>query len=127
METESAARTLSFQEYLGHLVQHELPKRGSRAVERRIKAAGFPAIYRLEEYDSKRMAKSTRSFSSSFTARLDRPWGGRGPERPARPREDASCDLERCGGLPRRATRSDSGRPTSSYWSSSRRARRRRS
>ena len=68
METEPAARSLSFEEYLEHLVEHELPKRGSRAVERRIKAAGFPAIYRLEEYDSKRMPKSTRSFSSSFIA-----------------------------------------------------------
>ena len=68
METEPAARSLSFEEYLEHLVEHELPKRDSRAVEGRIKAAGFPAIYRLEEYDSKRMAKSARSFSSSFIA-----------------------------------------------------------
>ncbi len=62
MESDPAARSLSFHEYLEHLVQHEIRTRESRAVERRIKAAGFPAIYRLEEYDFKRMPDLDQQF-----------------------------------------------------------------
>lgn len=45
----------SIQDHLEHLLTHELSTREVRAIERRIKAAGFPAIYRLEEYDFTRM------------------------------------------------------------------------
>lgn len=62
MESDPATRTLSFQDYLGHLIRHELRTRESRATERRIKAAGFPAISRLEEYDFKRMQDLDEQF-----------------------------------------------------------------
>ncbi len=42
-------------EYLEHLLSHELRTREQRAIEKRIKDAGFPAIQRLEEYDFVRM------------------------------------------------------------------------
>ncbi len=45
----------SVSEYLDHLLTHELTTREERAIERRIKAADFPEIHRLEEYDFSRM------------------------------------------------------------------------
>ena len=38
-------------EYLEQLLSHELSTREQRAIEKRIKDAGFPELQRLEEYD----------------------------------------------------------------------------
>ena len=55
LQSDPGAKGMSIQEYLEHLVNHELKTREARAIERRIRAADFPAICRLEDYDFKRM------------------------------------------------------------------------
>lgn len=55
LDDDPGVKGWSFDEYLEHLVSHELEVRDTRAVERRIKSAGFPAIYRLEDYDFRRV------------------------------------------------------------------------
>jgi DNA replication protein DnaC len=53
---------MTIDEYLAHLAAHELNVRRIRAIERRIRAAEFPTIYRLEDYDFSRMPGLDRQF-----------------------------------------------------------------
>lgn len=55
LQSDPGARKLTFEKMLDHLVWHELKVRETRAIERRIKAAGFPFFARLEDYDFNRM------------------------------------------------------------------------
>jgi DNA replication protein DnaC len=55
LQNDPGIRKLSFEKRLNHLVWHELKVRETRAIERRIKAAGFPFLARLEDYDFSRM------------------------------------------------------------------------
>jgi DNA replication protein DnaC len=55
LKDDPGVKAWSIEEYLEHLVSHELQVRQARAIENRIKAAGFPAIYRLEDYDFRRI------------------------------------------------------------------------
>jgi DNA replication protein DnaC len=55
LQTDPGAKKLGFEKRLDHLVWHELKVRETRAIERRIKAAGFPFLARLEDYNFSRM------------------------------------------------------------------------
>lgn len=52
---DPGAKGWRLEEYLEHLVEHELRTREARAVDKRIREACFPTIHRLEEYDFRRM------------------------------------------------------------------------
>lgn len=58
----------SLEQYLEHLVEHEVLTREARAVERRIKAAQFPELRRLEEYDFRRMPELDEKFIAELHA-----------------------------------------------------------
>ena len=62
IENDPGLRKQSFEEKLSHLVSHELATRRSRAIDRRTEDAGFPALYRLEDYDFKRMPSLDENF-----------------------------------------------------------------
>jgi len=55
LQSDPGAKKMTFEKMLNHLVWHELKVRETRAIERRIKAAGFPFWARLEDYDFGRM------------------------------------------------------------------------
>lgn len=55
LQTDPGAKKLGFEKMLDLLVWHELKVRETRAIERRIKAAGFPFLARLEDYNFSRM------------------------------------------------------------------------
>jgi len=55
LQSDPGAKRKSFEQVLEHLVWHELKIRETRAIERRIKAACFPFLARLEDYDFGRM------------------------------------------------------------------------
>lgn len=55
LESDPSAPTLSAMEFLKEVVLHELKTRDVRGIENRIRQAGFPEIYRLEEFDFKRV------------------------------------------------------------------------
>ena len=55
LQDDPGVQGWSVEEYFEHLVSHELQVREARAIERRIKAAGFPTIHRLEEYNFRRI------------------------------------------------------------------------
>lgn len=73
--TDPGSRGQSFVEYFEHLVSHELEVRKARAIERRIKTANFPEIYRLEDYDFARMPDLDKDF---VTELHDCEWIARG-------------------------------------------------
>ena len=60
---------------LDHLVEHEITTRQHRAIERRIRQAGFGQTHRLEEYDFTRMPDLDKKF---ITELHDCDWIGRG-------------------------------------------------
>lgn len=62
LESDPAATAMTIRQYLEHLVRHELATREARAIDRRITAAGFPAIYRLEDYNFARMPDLDRDL-----------------------------------------------------------------
>lgn len=55
IQEDPGAKRMGFLDLLDHLVWHEIKVRETRAIERRIKAAGFPFLARLEDYDFSRM------------------------------------------------------------------------
>lgn len=57
LKDDPARKRMGLEQQLEHLFSHELETRRARAVENRIKAANFPAQYRLEDYDFARMPK----------------------------------------------------------------------
>ena len=59
---DPGAKSWNVLEHLEHLVDYELAAREVRAIERRIKAAEFPWIVRLEDYDFARMPELDRDF-----------------------------------------------------------------
>ncbi len=59
---DPGAKSWSTLRYLEHLVDYEVATRDTRAIERRIKAAEFPWIVRLEDYDFGRMPDLDREF-----------------------------------------------------------------
>ncbi len=62
LEDDPAAEAMTIHQCLEHLAAHELSVRQTRAIERRIRAAQFPAIYRLEDYDFSRMPDLEKQF-----------------------------------------------------------------
>jgi DNA replication protein DnaC len=62
LQDDPGAQGMTIEQYLEHLTAHELNTRQIRAIERRIRAAEFPAIYRLEDYDFSRMPHLDKPF-----------------------------------------------------------------
>jgi len=56
LHKEPGARKWGFEKMLNHLIWHELGVREVRAIERRLKAAAFPFVASLEDYDFSRMS-----------------------------------------------------------------------
>jgi DNA replication protein DnaC len=62
LQDDPGAQGMTVEQYLEHLTAHELSTRRIRAIERRIRAADFPAIYRLEDYDFSRVPTLDKQF-----------------------------------------------------------------
>ncbi|MFQ5474143.1 MAG: ATP-binding protein, partial [Dehalococcoidia bacterium] len=62
LQGDRATKGWAFEDYLEHLVSHEVQTRESRAIENRMKKALYPAIHRLEEYDFRRMPELDEKF-----------------------------------------------------------------
>ena len=62
LQNDPSSKTMNVEQYLEHLVEHEIKVREIRAIERRIRAAQFPTLHCLEEYDFDRMQDLDRNL-----------------------------------------------------------------
>ena len=89
LASQCAAEGLDHVQFLARLVELELIDRERRTIERRIKAAKFPAVKSLDSFDFKAIPSLNKvQVLGAGTLRMDRPSGERHLPRPVRHRQN---------------------------------------